>query len=1094
MNVIRAAEFDVYRLKHVAPEHAQKILHQLTGDQAGELQIVADNSSQSLLIRGPEEVRALAARLLERIDRPPATKGPAPESEIRTYPVAAADSPVLATQLKGQFGDRIRIAADGTQLVVAAPADVQVRVSQQLTAVPPVPSSPASGTGTAPSTSMPARLSANVEPSILTDSATIAYTFRTRAPGDVLQTLQRFFANRLSRRAPGEFVLQISAQQRLTITVEPSTERWFLDGPAPLVRQIAELLAQIDGPPSAPGHITRLMQVPHAEPRVLQTLAERWAGHAGPMTARGTPASATREQTTGIHPVGFQEAGATGTPDAPPATGESLDDPQLRKPTSGVQIQSLPDLDVIILRGLGADIEELTRIINEIERLSTETTPEIDVYTLQHVQGESLNRVITQVLESLTGTLQGRVSITPLVKPNALLLIGWGEAVSAAKKLITQLDQPVNAAMQVHVFRLQHAPAAQVQTTIRQFYAGRTGLAPDIDLEADPRTNSLIVSASPRDLEEIDLLIRQLDVGQSRAVNQGRVIRLKNSLAADVAQTLEAAIVAARGGGAGPNAGRSAVLEMLLVDPDGQRVVTSGLLNEVRVTPDPRTNSLIVTAPEQSMNLIEALIRTLDETPAASAQIKVFQVVNGDATEMVLMLRSLFPAQAGSTNVPQLPAAEGETSLVPVRFSVDTRTNSIIATGSGSDLRIIEALLARLDAEEAQQRINRVYRLRNSPAIDVAAAVNEFLRSERIVQRTAPGRPNPFQQIENEVVVVAEPVGNSLIISASPRYFEEILELVQSLDEQPPQVLVQVIIAEVDLTHFHELGVELGLQDSLLFDRSLLGDLITTTSTVTQSTPSGVVTSTNQLIQAASLTPGFNFNNLPLGNSGSDKSLATSGKVAGQSLSHFNMGRVNSELGYGGLVLSASSENVSVLVRALDQSRHVEILSRPQIMTLDNQPAFIQVGQRVPRIVATSINTIGQINTVELEDVGLILGLTPRISPEGMVVMDIDAEKSHLGPIQEGIPISVSPEGDVVRSPIVDITRAQTTVSAASGQTIVLGGLITKDHMSMSRKVPWLGDIPLLGALFRYNSNMNDRKELLIIMTPHVIRGQQDAD
>jgi type II secretion system protein D len=777
----------------------------------------------------------------------------------------------------------------------------------------------------------------------------------------------------------------------------------------------------------------------------------------------------------------------------PPAQQPPVEEP-LRRPSSDIEIQSLPDLDVIILRGRSADVEELTRIINELERISAETTPEIEVYPLQHVRGDVLDELIAEVLENLTGTLQGRVTITPLVKPNALLLIGWGEAVEAARKLIAELDQPVPADSQVRVFPLAHAPAAQLQTTIEQFYEDRTGLAPQFEITADTRTNSLVISASPRDLHELERLVRQLDVAKAQAVNQGRMIRLNNSLAADIAQTLQEAIEAARGGGAGPDATRSAALDLLLVDPQGRRVVSSGLLNDVRITADPRTNTLIVTGPAESMDLIEALVHELDATPAATAQIKVFQIVNGDATEMVLMLRSLFPAQLDTSPVPQLPAAEGETSLVPVRFSVDIRTNSIIATGSASDLRIIEALLARLDAEEAQQRINRVYRLRNSPALDVAAAVNEFLRSERIVQRAAPGRPNPFQQIESEVVVVAEPVGNSLIISASPRFFEEILALVESLDEQPPQVLVQVIIAEVDLSNFHEFGVELGLQDSVLFDRSLLGDLITTTMTTSTSTPSGIVTTTNEVIQAASLTPGFNFNNLPLGNSGSDKSLATASDLAGQALSHFNLGRVNSELGYGGLVLSASSENVSVLLRALDQTSHVEILSRPQIMTLDNQPAFIQVGERVPRIVATSINTIGQVNTVELEDVGLILGLTPRISPEGMVVMDIDAEKSQVGPEAEGIPISVSAEGEIVRSPRVEITRAQTTVSAASGQTVVLGGLITNGNMSISRSVPWLGDIPLLGELFKYDSHRNDRRELLIIMTPHVIRGPQDAE
>ena len=324
-------------------------------------------------------------------------------------------------------------------------------------------------------------------------------------------------------------------------------------------------------------------------------------------------------------------------------------------------------------------------------------------------------------------------------------------------------------------------------------------------------------------------------------------------------------ITAARGGTTGR---RSAALEMLLVQPDGERVVTSGLLDNLTLTPDPRTNSILLTGPADSLPLVERLIEQLDESPAASAQIKVFQVANGDASELVIVLRSLFP-EAATSNVPQLPMAEGDTSLVPVRFSVDVRTNTIVATGAAGDLQIIEALLLRLDQAESKERVNKVYRLKNSPATDVAQAVNDFLRSERIVSQAAPGRLNPFQQIEQEVVVVPEPVRNSLIISATPRYFEQILKLVEDLDDQPPQVMIQVILAEIDLDNFHEFGVELGLQDSLLFDRGLLGELLKTTVTSSTSTPAGVVTTTEDNIIGATNTPGFDFNNTPLGNSGS---------------------------------------------------------------------------------------------------------------------------------------------------------------------------------------------------------------------------------
>ncbi|HYW80158.1 MAG TPA: hypothetical protein VE890_11305, partial [Thermoguttaceae bacterium] len=169
------------------------------------------------------------------------------------------------------------------------------------------------------------------------------------------------------------------------------------------------------------------------------------------------------------------------------------------------------------------------------------------------------------------------------------------------------------------------------------------------------------------------------------------------------------------------------------------------------------------------------------------------------------------------------------------------------------------------------------------------------------------------------------------------------------------------------------------------------------------------------------------------------------------------------------------------------------VLSRPQIMTLDNQPAFIQIGKRVPRISGSTLRPQGQVNTIEMENVGLILGVTPRISPDGMVVMELDAEKSELGTVAEGIPISIA-EGAVIRSPSVNLTMAQTTVSANDGETIVLGGLITKSTKTNNRRVPYLADIPLLGTLFRYDSSAETRTELLIILTPHVVRCPEDAE
>lgn len=752
----------------------------------------------------------------------------------------------------------------------------------------------------------------------------------------------------------------------------------------------------------------------------------------------------------------------------------------------GVQVEMLPEIDAIILRGRDQQLNDLAEIIKQLDEASRLIQPEIEVIPLEHINSDSVAKLIIETQEKLVGTRQGRVTVKAIIKPNALLVIGWGEAIKAARELVTKLDQPVEPNSQFAVFQLKHADASELQTQLKGFFTNREGLGPVIQSMVDDRTNAIIVNAAPRDIQEIHLLIDKLDVPRGASMQQARVFQIRNGLASDVATALTQALTV-------PATGKSSSVQLL--DQDGRPIVTSGILGTSQITVNDRNNTIIAKSSPENLPLIEKLIEQLD-TPGQVAKIKIFPVKNGDAGSLVETLRALLPAQApGTPGSSQLSSAPDETALLPLRFTVDTRGNNIMVVGSDGDLKIVEALIVRLDESDTMQRKSTVYQLKNSPAVDVALAINEFLRSKRVVENASPGANNPFEQLEKEVVVVPEPVQNKLILSATPRYYDEISRLIEELDQQPPQVMIQVMIAEITLGNTDEFGAEIGLQNSVLFDRSLLGSLLTRTNTVTTSTPAGVVTSTAQEIVAASNTPGFNFNsNDPLGNSGSSKALSSAGQVGSQGLSNFSVGRTNQDLGFGGLVLSASSENVSFLLRALQDSRRLEVLSRPQVLTLDNQQAFIQVGQRVPRIVSSIINQNGSQNNVQLENVGLIIGVTPRISPEGNVVMEIDAEKSKLGPESEGIPVSVSASGSVIRSPRVDTITAQATVSAADGETIILGGLISRSTQTEHRQVPWLGDIPVLKYFFSYDYSKLQRTELLIIMTPHVVRSQGDME
>jgi len=403
----------------------------------------------------------------------------------------------------------------------------------------------------------------------------------------------------------------------------------------------------------------------------------------------------------------------------------------------------------------------------------------------------------------------------------------------------------------------------------------------------------------------------------------------------------------------------------------------------------------------------------------------------------------------------QLAGAEKASSVVPLKFSVDARTNSIVAVGTAEALQVVEALIFRLDDSNIRQRQTTIIRLKNAPAADIATAVSSFLDSQIQLLANQDNLISAFELVEREVIVQAETYTNSLLISATSRYYDQIREMVLTLDRELPQVIIQVMLVEVTLEDSDQFGVELGFQNSALFDRGIVDAV-------------------------ADAIPGFNFNSNGLPNS----SIRAPSLVAGQAVTNFGIG--NS----GGFVFAAGSDEVSILLRALAQNRHTEILSRPQIRTLDNRPALIRMVREQSRVNGFQTNsTNGTFNPlVEQAEAGIILSVTPTISPDGAILMSLTAEKSQFDPLGTVL-VPQSPTQAEIRSTAKDLTQAETTVVVADEQTIVLGGLITKSTDTQTSKVPILGDIPVVGHAFRYDRNTFRRTELLIFLTPRIVKG-----
>lgn len=1126
-----ADEYQSYALQYSRAEQVESVLSPLL--PAG-TEIIADRRGNRILVRGTAAAQELAQRVVASLDKPsandvaPATPTTS-QAVLKVYSSPAGKANELAKQLQDEFGrlPGVRIVADQrtSQVLVLAPPDVQNALASRLSAQGGDPAGVApAGLPAASQTGAIAPAASSKQPE------SVAQIELSRALAESLEaSLTSIFGNRLTSlgaTGPGttSYRLRLTDGSEVSFSVDREAGRIQYRASGTAAQAFPTLIRVLDHARQTGAETTRLvpLQSTRAEDarRTVEAIRVSNQG-SGPTAsqARGetdldpkkTPLAAQilrPGKRTPVRVVAETQAPAAAAPNAaPPAAGLADPTPNAAAgPEEGglvgpVQIEMLEGLDVLVIRGNARDVKQVVDIIQQIEKLSVETEPAIEVCPVYQVDCSAVSTLVTQIYNQVYAPRQGPVTIIALVRPNALLLVGRKENVERARSLTQLLDVPVKPDAQFQVFRLQHAAAATVQSMIEEHYADPTGLAPVVRVTSDIRSNSLIVHGSPRDLAEVAAMISRIDTDEIAAVSEVQVFKLTHTLAADLAQTLNDAIQSQAAGagrlgvrtgqaaaapGVTPGAAqagmtglRSSMLQFVTVDAEGKRrLISSGILADVRITYDSRANTLIVAAPAKSMPLIEALIKQLDQPPAVRALVKVFTIVNGDATTLVQMLNDFFGTTTtgtagfgamgalGGAPAIQTAAGQGESSLVPLRFAADPRTNTILASGTESDLLVVEAMLLRLDSGDVKERISTVYRLKNAPANDVATAINNFLRSELQalnIQTTGGALLSPFEQIERQVVVVAEPVSNALIVAATPRYFEEIKRLVEELDKRPPMVLIQVLIAEVDLADNDEFGVELGLQDGLLFQRG------------------------------APPNPGFLFNSATQGNDNTAQALQNARFVGGQSLSNFGLGRTT-QAGFGGLVLSASSESVSVLIRALKTRQRIDILARPQIQTLDNQTAYINVGQSVPQIRGVTLTQFGQTNNVDYINTGIILGVTPRISPDGIVVMEIDAQRSDVGPESEGIPISVSASGQIIRSPRINQQLAQTTVSATDGQTVVLGGLLSKQITETRRQVPLLGDIPVLGHLFRYDAKVAERRELLIIMTPHIVRSNEDAE
>jgi general secretion pathway protein D len=322
---------------------------------------------------------------------------------------------------------------------------------------------------------------------------------------------------------------------------------------------------------------------------------------------------------------------------------------------------------------------------------------------------------------------------------------------------------------------------------------------------------------------------------------------------------------------------------------------------------------------------------------------------------------------------------------------------------------------------------------------------------------------NPAGNVGNATIMV-DPDTHNLIISADEDTTKAMMEVVKNLDHPQPQVLIKVVFLEVTHNDSLDIGIEGNYNGkSSAFGR--IGSYLTNYSIFTNTT----ITTTG----------------------GSTTTSQSTSILPGQLIAQTNSYGINNAFGLanqgaganGAGLYSILGADFTATLRAIAQAGKAQLLSRPSVLARNNQPATIQIGQNVPLITNVRYDTFGNaINSVSYQAVGIILKVTPFITSDGLVQMIVQPSTSSIDP-SISIPISAG-----VSAPVIDVRSADTVVITPDGQTVVIGGLMRNDSGEVVTKIPILGDIPLLGNLFKHKVTTSEKNELLIFLTPHVIQ------
>ncbi|WP_072670598.1 type II secretion system secretin GspD [Vibrio injensis] len=473
-----------------------------------------------------------------------------------------------------------------------------------------------------------------------------------------------------------------------------------------------------------------------------------------------------------------------------------------------------------------------------------------------------------------------------------------------------------------------------------------------------------------------------------------------------------------------------------------QLIDNAGAGNVVHYDP---ANIILITGHAAVVNRLANIIHRVDQ--AGDTEIEVVELRNASASEMVRIVEALSRAN-NAQNAPEF--------LQP-RFVADDRTNSILISGDPKVRERMRRLINQLDVEMATRGNNRVVYLKYAKADDLVSVLKDV--SENL-QAEKQGGQRSASSSRSSVMISAHSDTNSLVITAPQDIMNSLLDVISQLDIRRAQVLIEALIVEMAEGDGINLGVQWGsLKDGAVIQYGNTGAQVGQVMV-------GLEEAKKQTSTEYYTDRDGNRRPYTVEKSGNYSTLASA-------LS-----------GVNGAALGVMMGDWTALISAVSSTSSTNILSSPSITVMDNGEASFIVGEEVPVLTGSTAgsNNDNPFQTVERKEVGIKLKVVPQINEGDSVQLSIEQEVSNVLGAQGAVDVRFAKR------------QLNTTVMVQDGQMLVLGGLIDERTAESESKVPILGDIPLLGYLFRSTNTTVEKKNLMVFIKPTIIRDGMTAD